>query len=294
VDHVAATSGEVTLLLANNQTIAVHGVSFHADTPGGPDWTTELQVGSIVAGTLTTGTGSVELHSNGDDVTFTNLAVHGGDGQIDGSGNLGLAAPHTLKGSFTADSVPVSMLVAMRWQVKVSGQVSGNLDYQGDDTSATATGKLSVAGGKFNLFPGLGKATLLVGLPDITNMQVDQATADFSWKNHVLSLQNIDVRKPDVFRVSGQADIAADDTIDARLKFGLPAAAVAKWPKLQSDVFNVPNEDFAWADVHVTGTPDQLQEDLSPRLLAVGEEQAADLLQQTKSKATDLINQFLK
>jgi hypothetical protein len=291
---VAATNGEITILLANNQTLAVHGVSFRADTPGGPDWTTELQVDSIVAGTLTTGAGSVELHSSRNDATFTNLTLHCGDGQINGSGDVELDAPHALKGSFTVASVPVTMLVAVRWQMKVSGLVSGTLNYQGDDASAGATGQLSITGGKFNLFPWLGKATMLVGLPDITNMQVDQATADFNWKNHVLTLQNIDVRKPDVFRIGGEAAIAADDTIDAHLKLGLPAAAVAKWPKLQTEVFNVPNDDFAWTDVHVTGTPDQLQEDLSPRLLAVGEEQGADLLQQTKAKATDLLDQFLK
>jgi hypothetical protein len=294
VNHIAASNGEVTIHLANDQTIAAHGVSFHADTPGGPDWTTDLQASSIVAGTLTTGTSSVEIHSTRDDATFTNLTVHCGDGQVSGGGDLDLAAPHTLKGSFTATAVPVTMLVTTRWQMKVSGLVSGTADYQGDDDSATASGKLSVSGGKFNLFPWLGKATMLVGLPDITNMQIDQATSDFAWKNHILTLQNIDVLKPDVFRINGQADIAADDTIDAHLKLGLPGAAVAKWPKLQTDVFNAPNGDYDFTDVHVTGTPDQLQEDLSSRLLTVGLEQGGDLLQQTKTKATDLINSFLK
>ena len=294
VNHVAATGGEVTILLGGNQTIEVHGVSLHADTSGGTDWTTQLQITSLAAGTFTTGIGSVELQSSSDDATFTQLALHCGDGQITGSGDLGLVAPHALKGSFTAADVPVTMLVTARWQMKVSGQVSGTLNYQGDDTSAAATGQLSVTGGKFNLFPQLGKVTMLIGLPDLTNLQVDQATADFGWKNHVLTLQNIDVQKPDLVRVGGQATVAADDAIDARLKLGLPTNAVAKWPKLQTEIFNQPNEAFSWTDVHVTGTPDQLQEDLSPRLLSVTAEQGTDLLQQTKSKAVDLLNQLLK
>jgi hypothetical protein len=123
---------------------------------------------------------------------------------------------------------------------------------------------------------------------------VDQATSDYSWKNHILSLQNIDVRKQSVFRIGGKADIAADSTIDGHLKLGLPTTAVSKWPKLQTDVFNVAQDDFSWTDVHVTGMPDQLQEDLSPRLLSVTAAQGAQLLQQTKQGATDLINQLLK
>ena len=294
VNELSATSGEVTLLLGNSQTVVVRSVNFHAETPGGPEWTTQVQVGSITAGTLTAGNGSVDLHSTPDTVTFNDLTLHCGDGQITGGGELGLAAPHALKGSFTATSIPVAMLVAARWQVKLSGLVSGSVVYQGDDGAATATGKISVAGGKFNLFPWLGKVTMLVGLPDITGMEIDQATSDFVWKNHLLTLQNIDVRKPGVFRIGGTVDIAGDDTIDGRLKLGLPASAVSKWPALQTSVFNVTNEDFAWTDVHVTGTPDALQEDLSPRLLNVGGEQATELLEQTKSKAADLLKALLK
>ena len=80
-----------------------------------------------------------------------------------------------------------------------------------------------MASGKFNLFPWLGKATMLVGLPDITGTTVDQATADFTWKNHLLTLQNIDVRKNDVFRIAGQATVTAAGEIDGHLKLGLPS-----------------------------------------------------------------------
>jgi hypothetical protein len=46
--------------------------------------------------------------------------------------------------------------------------------------------------------------------------------------------------------------------------------------------------------VHVTGTPEAPQEDLTSRLLTVGAEQGTDLLKQGAQKATDLINSILK
>jgi hypothetical protein len=294
VNGIDASDGEVTIRLNANDSVAIHGVNFHSDTPTGTTWTTQLSVTSIADGTLVTDAGSVQLHSDNQQATFSDLAIRCGDGQITGGGTYDLNAPHALKGNFTATNVPLTMLVNTRWQVKVSGNVSGDLAYQGDDAAATATGKISVGGGKFNLFPWLGKATVLVGLPDVGDTEVDQATADYSWKNHVLSLQNIDVRKQNIFRIGGKADIAADSTIDGHLKLGLPTTAVSKWPKLQTEVFSVPQDDFSWTDVHVTGTPDQLQEDLSPRLLSVGAEQGVDALQATKQKATDLINELLK
>ena len=294
VTSLTATQGTVTVRLSDTQSVLIQGVDFQSDTSGGPNWTTHLKVDSIDAGTLKTGAGSVDMHSDDEKITFSDLSVLCGEGQIAGSGDLALEVPHALNGTFTATSVPITMLVATRWQVKLSGLVSGSVSYHGDDNSASATGKMSVAGGKFNLFPWLGKAILLVGLPDITDTTVDQATTDFTWQNHLLTLANIDIRKNDVFRIAGQTNVAADGQIDGHLKLGLPTTAVAKWPQLQTNVFSFLQDNFSWADVHVTGTPDHLQEDLSPRLLAVGAAQGGQLLQQTTQKATDFINSLLK
>jgi hypothetical protein len=294
VTSITADQGDVSLRLSDTQTATIQGVGFHAETPGGDNWTTQLHVDSIHAGTLVTGAGSVEMDSDGDKVTFNDLTVHCGDGQITGTGDLGLAEPHPLHGTFTAASVPISMLVATRWQVKLSGLVTGNVTYQGDDNAATATGTMSVANGQFNLFPWLGKATMLVGLPDITGTNVYQATTNFTWKNHLLTLQDIDVRKNGVFRIGGQATVTAAGEIDGHLKLGLPAAIIAKWPKLQTDVFSFAQDDFDWTDVHVTGTPDQLQEDLSTRLLVASAAQGGQLLQQGTQKASDFLNNLLK
>jgi hypothetical protein len=294
VTAVNASEGEVTLHTADNEALLVHGVAFQSDSPGGADWTTQLTVQSIAAGTFVTEGGSVELHSDASSVTFNNLLVHCGDGQIAGSGTLDLTSPHALKANFTANAVPLTLLVAVRWQVKLSGEVSGPVSYEGDDANGSAKGHISVADGKFNLFPWLGRATMLVGLPDVGGMDVDQAEADIAWKNHIVSLTNINLRKEGVFRITGQDDIAADGTMDGHLKLGLPTAAVSKWPKLQTEVFSVTQDDYSWTDVHVTGTPEAPQEDLSSRLLAVGAEQGTDLIKQGAQKATDLFNQFLK
>jgi hypothetical protein len=294
VTAVAASEGEVTLHTADNGAVMIHGVGFHSDSPGDVDWTTQLTVTSIAAGTFITGAGAVELHSSTTNVTFNNLLIHCDEGEIAGSGTLDLAPPHALKANFTANAVPLTMLLATRWQVKLSGLVSGTIGYEGDDANGSAKGHISVAQGKFNLFPWLGKATMLVGLPDVGGMEVDKAEADVAWKDHVVSLTNIDVRKEGIFRVSGQDDIAADGTMDGHLKLGLPTSAIAKWPKLQTEIFTMPEEDFSFADVHVTGTPEAPQEDLSSRLLAVTAEQGTDLIKQGAQKATDLFNQFLK
>jgi hypothetical protein len=101
------------------------------------------------------------------------------------------------------------------------------------------------------------------------------------------------VRKNDVTRIAGAVDVEANGQVDGRLKLGLPSAVTAKWPQMQAQVFPVQLEDYNWAEVHLTGTADHLQEDLTPRLVTAGLGQGTDLLNQATQKATDLINNFM-
>ena len=132
-----------------------------------------------------------------------------------------------------------------------------------------------------------------MGLGDISGMEVDKATADFAWKDNVTHLTNIDIRKNDITRISGQVDVDAAGQVDGHLKVGLPTTVLAKWPQLQSAVFSESVEDYDWADVHLTGTPDHLQEDLSSRVAAVGLQGGSDLLNQGGQKAMDLLKSFM-
>ena len=111
------------------------------------------------------------------------------------------------------------------------------------------------------MLPLLTKVTTLVGLPDISGVEVDKAHVRLHVEELArLHLANIDVRKNDVMRIGGDVDIDTLGNVDGKLKLGLPSAVTAKWPQLQSSVFSAQSDDYNWADVHLTGTPDHLQE----------------------------------
>jgi hypothetical protein len=212
-------------------------------------------------------------------------------GVVTGDGEVALNGEHEARVTLKAVDVPVTMLVAVEWQVKLSGLAGGDLHYEGNDQGGGAKGRLAVSHGKFNVLPWLGKITALVGLQDISDVEVDKATTDFEWKDGALRLTSLDVRKNDVTRIAGEVDVDAKGQVDGKLKLGLPSTVTSKWPQLQEKVFPVQLEDYNWAEVHLTGTPDHLQEDLTPRLLAAGLGQGTELLNQTTQKGTDLLNQ---
>lgn len=293
VTQLTAQEGSVEMDFSDDRKVIFHGVSFEAANNGAGVWTTHLQAASIVAGALETGASSVEIRGEQDKITFSNLRMQCDPGIITGEGEVTLDGKHDAWIDLKATDVPVTMLVAVAWKMALSGLASGDLHYEGNDQGGSAKGQLAVNHGKFNVLPWLGKVTSLVGLQDISNVEVDKATSDFEWKDRTLHLTNLDVRKNDVTRITGEVDLDANGQVDGKLKLGLPSTVTAKWPQLQEKIFSVQREDYNWADVHLTGTPDHLQEDLTPRLLTVGMGQGSDLLNQGVQKATDLFNKVL-
>ncbi len=297
VRQITANEGSVEFDLAGNKKVNATGVSFQSADNGGGVWNTQLQAATISTGTLQAGPLSAHIRGDSDKVSFSDLRLECESGAITGDGTVSLAEPHDADVNLKAIDVPMSMLVAVAWQMKLSGEASGDLHYIGNDQGADAKGSLSVNHGKFNVLPFLSQVTTLVGLQDISNVEVDKATSDFEWKDQTLHLTNLDVRKNDVTRIAGNVDIDPAGQVDGRLKLGLPSAVTSKWPQVQTAVFPVAMDNYNWADVHVTGTPDHLQEDLSPRLVAAGVSsgvnQSSDLINQATQKASDLINSFL-
>jgi len=293
VTHITAKQGTVEVDFSDDRKMVVLGVSVDASANDEGSWTTQLQAASLTAETFAAGASSVEIRSESNTITFSNLHMQCNPGLVTGDGDATLDGVHQMHVNLKTQDVPITMLVAAQWQMQLSGLVTGNLGYQGDDLGGEAKGQIAVSHGKFNVLPWLGKVTSLIGLQDISNVEVDKATTDFSWKDGIVHLTNIDVRKTDVTRIAGQVDVNANSQVDGHLKLGFPSTVIAKWPQLQTQVFSVAFEDYNWADVHLTGTPDHLQEDLTPRLVTAGLSQGGDMINQAAQKATDLFHSIL-
>jgi hypothetical protein len=247
----------------------------------------------VTSGTLEAGTSAVQIIGQPDKIVFSDLHMQVAQGGITGNGEVSLNETHDVKVDLKAVDVPVVMLVSVNWQMKLAGLASGDLHYGGNDQGATGNGQVAVTHGKFNVLPWLGKVTAMVGLQDISNVEVDQATSNFSWTNGLFKLTDLDIRKNDVTRISGEVDIDSQNQVVGTLKLGLPSSVTAKWPQIQTQIFPTAADGYNWADVHLTGTPDHLQEDLTPRLVAAGLGQGSDLLNSAAQKATDLFNSLL-
>jgi hypothetical protein len=292
VKELATHEGTVEMDFSDDRKVTIDGVASDSTNEGGI-WTTQLQATSIKSGTLAIAASSVKIVGDADQLTFSDLHLQCDPGAITGDGQVATSGRHEAQLTLKGLDVPVSMLVALAWQPELDGLAQLDLSYTGNDAGGTAQGTLSLTHAKFNVLPWLSKVTLLVGLPDMTGVEVDKATSDFAWKDGALHLTNIDVRKNDVMRIAGDVDVDAQGNVDGKLKLGLPSVVTAKWPQLQTGIFSNQSDDYNWTDVHLTGTPTHLQEDLTPRLVSAGLNQGGDLLNQATQKAGDILNNLL-
>jgi hypothetical protein len=293
VTHISAQEGTAEIDFSPDRKVFIHGIGLESDDNGAGVWTTQFQADSLVAGSLAAGAMSAQILADPDKISFSSLRMQCDQGLLTGDGSVALSGEHAAQVSLKAVDIPVSMLVSVDWQMKLSGLASGDLHYVGDDLGGDAKGQLAVSHGRFNALPWLGKLTAMVGLQDISDVEVDRETTDFEWKDHALHLTNVDILKNDVTWITGQVDVDANGQVDGKLQLGLPSSVTSKWPQIQAQVFPVERDNYNWADVHVTGPADHLQEDLTPRLLAAGLGQGGDLLKQAAQKATDLLNNFM-
>jgi hypothetical protein len=293
VVQLNAQDGTVEFDFSDDRKITAQGVDFDAQDNGSGVWTTQVQAASIKSNQSEAGSASVQLRSDSGQLTISDLRLQVGQGLITGDGTVALDAPHTSKINLTVAHVPTWMLLGLAWRMKLTGDLDGTLTYQGDDTSGSANGQISIAHGKFNIFPALGKMAQMVGLPDWSNVEVDKATSDVAWKDGALHLTNIDIRKTDVVRAMGTVDVDGQGQIDGRLQLGIPNSVLAPFPQIAAAVFPTQREDCLWTDVHLTGTADHLQEDLTPRLVAAGLHGGGDLLNSGVQNAGSLLQNLL-
>ena len=222
VTRISAQEGTAEIDFSDDRKVMIHGVAFEAANNGAGVWTTQLQAASIAAGSLEAGASSVKIRGEEDKITFSDLRMQCDPGVVTGDGEVALGGSHDARVNLKAVDVPVTMLVAVEWQMKLSGLASGELHFEGNDQGGSAKGQLAVIHGKFNVLPWLAKVTSLVGLQDISDVEVDKATTDFEWKDGALDLTNLDVRKNDVVRIGGEVVLLATGLVDGKLKLGLP------------------------------------------------------------------------
>ncbi|HEY0794065.1 MAG TPA: hypothetical protein VGD78_23590 [Chthoniobacterales bacterium] len=204
-------------------------------------------------------------------LTVVDLAFQGG-GTVAVHGNVQLDHPldADLHGAFEAvdlDAWPTN-------GEKISGLASGTVNFSGGLNAVEAgsfQGDVKVRQVHYDLSRHLSalKSWARSGFSGSANLDTVQAHVDY--KNHQLSMTDLQAASGDALRVTGMVDVAGDQ-LQGQLQLGVKPALLEWIPGALELVFPQAHDGYQWTPVQLSGTLQNPKEDLTKRLVGAMED----------------------
>jgi len=190
--------------------------------------------------------------------------------QIRITGQAGLQDDRSIDASAQLTSLQVAPWLPEKWRDHVLGHASGNLKYHSSGTgieSATVEGSILIADAVLKNLALIQTYVKLTGSPDPGDLHLRLCQSDVRLDKGSISLENLQVECPGVFKLQGTITLAQDKTIHGEVKIGLTTPYLRWLPDADTTIFTHPDGEYHTTTVHLSGTAKKPVQDLSPRVL---------------------------
>lgn len=262
--NVSATLREGKVVSANNLWVKVEPEggkkNYRAEITGG-----ELRLpGDFLPG-IRLETVKARIQEESFFITRANASVWG-NGQLEMTGEGDLERK-TYAFEGTATNVSCEHLLNDNWAKRVTGQVSSDFVVESRSGQAQARGSLKVDNAVLTALPILDALAAYADTRRFRVLTLNEATADWRWKDGEITLSNLILSSDGLVRLEGNL-VIRDKELDGSFRLGIAPGTLASIPGAETDVFLPGEKGLLWTDLRITGTTDDLKEDLTPRLVA--------------------------
>ena len=242
--------------------------------------------------------GRARLRYHGDMVYLT-----GADFQVYDSGRLDLAGEMSVKGegyAFTGylGDVHCSEILPENWKQRLSGEVEAGFVVEGGNAGPKVSGGLELTNGVLTAVPLLDSLSAYADTTRFRRLALEEGKTDFAWEDGILTVRNMVIASEGLVRLEGGLRMDADERLDGRFRLGIVPGVLARIPGAESMVFSPGERGLLWTDLHITGTLDDPEEDLSQRLVAAAGLRMFEVLPETGERVLkftkDVIDQDLE
>jgi hypothetical protein len=169
------------------------------------------------------------------------------------------------------------------WAKRLLGKIGVRFTVRGKDGQTTVSGKLGLRDGALTALPVLDRLAAYADTTRFRTLTLRRARTDFLWSNDHLSLTNIVISSEGLMRLEGSLDIDGE-RLNGRFRLGLAPGTLARIPGAESIVFAERRDGLMWTPLHITGTIDHPEEDLSARLLQAAGDRMFEILPESGVK----------
>ncbi|MDR0533576.1 MAG: hypothetical protein LBH01_06445 [Verrucomicrobiales bacterium] len=277
------------ILLNNNSTVSADGIDLTLETTGEQNAVGSLNCQQLIIHSLQFDKAVINFQIDNNNLRIDKYLLQASNGSISGTGGIPLDNPDNSTLHFTIHQLPIRVLVPTKWPITVNSLMNGTGDYTGsvfDWQKGKAHGSLQFEQAELSALPFITKLAAIPSLNSLLSATLDEAKTDYNYTTGNFNFTKLVLTKNQLISLQGNLDVSASRELNGNFKLGIPTNALAIAPPVKEKIFNQENDGFSWTDLKITGTPDKIQEDLTPRLIALSQEEGG--------KAQDLINQGIQ
>jgi hypothetical protein len=201
--------------------------------------------------------------------TLYQLDLNSGDGRIHGEGSTAISGEKRADFAFSWNDVPVREWLPKTWNGSFAGAATGDLHWTGNDyklAAATMAGTVAVKGGSVGDMKFLDTIAAVTKRNDLAHLDLSECHAQFRWREGDCELNEIALEQKAKFRIEGTVSFS-ERSLGGTLQIGLTREYLA-WLPHPEEVFSREAGGYLWTTVHLSGTLQSPQQDLSPRLVS--------------------------
>ena len=200
--------------------------------------------------------------------TLYQLELASGDGSIEAEGTAETRDAKRIDFKVKWDQLPLREWLPKSWGGNFAGTAAGDLHWTGQDfklNAANIDGALRVSGGRLSGLKFLEQLAAVTKRKDFEQLELNECSAELSWEKGQGGLKNIAIEDKGKFRIEGAVSIS-EESLGGAIQLGL-GREYLEWMPNPEEVFPRARDGYLWTTVNLSGTLDQPQQDLSPRLI---------------------------
>jgi hypothetical protein len=200
-----------------------------------------------------------------DEAAFT----LGGASSISALGNFRFEQQAGFDFQLTFAHCPVAPFLSEEQRSKLEGEFDGNAHLQkqiGQSDSARVAGSIAMAKAILKNVEALQNVANFTGRNELARLPISQVKADYDWTAPTLTVKNFVLESKELVVVKGEFTLK-EKKLNGEFQLGVAPDLVEKFPGASEEVFKRSEDGYLWTDLALSGSVDNLHDNLKPRLV---------------------------
>ena len=195
------------------------------------------------------------------------------DGSIRAHGNAGIGEDKSVDLEATFERLPIRGWLPAKWKDHLNGIAFGELHWTGESPKlehSSGEGSLRLRNARIDDLAFLKKLAELAQNKAFERLDLNDCSMRFAWRYPKIDINDIEIEEKGKFRLEGAISVERH-SLRGVVKLGLTRGYL-DWLPNPTEVFNQERGGYLWTTMHLSGSIDHPQQDLSARIIELFKE----------------------